>query len=45
MNCEMLRGLTLLPATLSVLFPVLSWARSGLGYSSVCLVRQKTTVL
>lgn len=42
LNCERLRGLTLLPATLPVLFPVLPWARPGLGYLSVCPVRQKT---
>lgn len=42
LNCERLRELTLLPATLAVRFSVLPWARPDLGYLNVCLVRQKT---
>lgn len=41
LNCEGLRELASFPATLLVPFPVLPWARSGLGYLGVRQVRQK----
>lgn len=44
LSCEGLRELASLPATLVVPFPVLPWARPGLGYLGVCQARQKNHV-
>lgn len=41
LNCEGLRELASLPATLLIPFPVLPWAGPGLGYLGVCQARQK----